>query len=52
MGAIQIQLAQVKVGLYGLNADLPDLFQAAVGAPFAKVIVAVVIAALPLSPVW
>ena len=39
MRAIQVQRAQVKVALDRLNARLPDLFQAPVGAPFAIVIV-------------
>jgi len=39
MTPIQVQLTQVKVVLYRLDARLPDFFQAPVGAPFAKVVV-------------
>lgn len=39
MTAIQIQLTQVKIILHGLNARLPNLFQAPVGTPFAEVVV-------------
>ena len=39
MTAVQVQLAQVKVALHGLNARLPHLFQTTIGAPFAKVVV-------------
>jgi len=39
MAAIQIQLAQVKVALHGLDTRLPDPGQAPVSAPLAKVVV-------------
>jgi hypothetical protein len=39
MTAIQVQLTQVKVGLHRVDARLPDLFQAPIGAPLAKVVV-------------